>query len=140
MASRKRRRARPHLRSAPSTSSDGEDGDQPPPQRGTQGKGKESRRSAEYSATSQIELRELIASEVESLRSSGDEVDKTSVRLRHKRTAHSRRAENVRCPISRIVFALLPMDSLYFITAGPNLEPEVRFSASHLIRWPHFFQ
>lgn len=126
MASRRRRRARPHLHSASSTSSDGEDG--------TQGKGNESGRPAGYSATPNIELRELIASEVESLRSSGDEADKTGVRLLHKRTAHSRRAENVRCPVSRIFFALLSIDSLYSITAGPHLEPKFKFSASHLIR------
>jgi hypothetical protein len=140
MASRQRRRARPHLRSASSTSSDSEDRSQPPPQRGTKGKSNESRRSAGYSATSQIELRELIASEVESLRSSGEEGDKTSVRLRHKRNARSRRAENVRCPVSRSVFALLTMDLLYFITARTHLKSKVKFSASHLIRWPQYLE
>ncbi|KAF8272456.1 hypothetical protein EI94DRAFT_294182 [Lactarius quietus] len=93
IASRQRRRARPHLRSPSSTSSDSEDGSQPPSQRGALGKSNELTRPAGYSATSQIELRELIASEVESLRSSGEEVDKTSVRLRHKRNTHGRRVE-----------------------------------------------
>ncbi|KAH9049077.1 hypothetical protein EDB84DRAFT_1454023 [Lactarius hengduanensis] len=94
--SRQRRRARPHLRSVSSTSSDSEDGSQPPPQRGTLGKGNELKQPAEYSATSQIELRELIASEVESLRSSGEEIDKTSIRFRHKRISRDRRVENPR--------------------------------------------
>ncbi|KAI9448065.1 hypothetical protein H4582DRAFT_58405 [Lactarius indigo] len=96
IASRQRRRARPHLRNVSSTSSDSEDGGQPPPQRDTLGKSNELKRSVEYSATSQIELRELIASEVESLRSSGEEVDKTSIRFRHKRTSRDRRAETPR--------------------------------------------
>ncbi|KAI9466982.1 hypothetical protein BJY52DRAFT_35310 [Lactarius psammicola] len=96
IASRQRRRARPHLRSVSSTSSDSEDGSQLPPQRGTLGKSNELRRPAEYSATSQIELRELIASEVESLRSSGEEVDKTSIRFRHKRNSRDHRAETPR--------------------------------------------
>jgi len=97
IASRQRRRARPHLRSASSTSSDSEDGSQPPSQRGALGKNNQPRRPVEYSATSQIELRELIASEVESLRSSGEEVDKTSVRFRRK---HDRHVENPRHSLS----------------------------------------
>ncbi|KAH9062732.1 hypothetical protein EDB87DRAFT_257230 [Lactarius vividus] len=108
--SRQRRRARPHLRSVSSTSSDNEDGSQPPPQRGILGKGNELKQPVEYSATSQIELRELIASEVESLRSSGEEVDKTSIRFRHKRNSRDRRVENT------------------------HLGPTVNFSASHIIR------
>ncbi|KAH8999144.1 hypothetical protein EDB92DRAFT_934931 [Lactarius akahatsu] len=75
--SRQRRRARPHLRSVSSTSSDSEDGSRPPPQRGTLGKGNELKQPVEYSATSQIEL-----------------LDKTSIRFRHKRISRDRRAEN----------------------------------------------
>jgi hypothetical protein len=104
MASRQRRRARPHLHSVSSTSSDSEDGNQPPP-RGAQGKSKEPRRPAGYSTAPHIELRELIASEVESLRSSGEEVDKTSIRFRPKRHTAGRGVESVRCPVSRNAFA-----------------------------------
>ncbi|KAH9077211.1 hypothetical protein EDB83DRAFT_1687303 [Lactarius deliciosus] len=78
--SRQRRRARPHLRSVSSTSSDSEDGSQPPPQRGSLGKGSELKQPVEYSATSQIELH------------------KTSIRFRHKRISRDRREENVHTP------------------------------------------
>ena len=139
MASRQRRRARPHLRSVSSTSSDSEDGNQPPPHRGTQGKGKESRRPAGYSTTPQIELRELIASEVESLRSSGEEVDKTSVRFRHKRNAAGG-VESVRCSVSRSACVLLTTGLPYFVTAQTHLEPEVNCSAPHLLRRPQHLE
>ena len=137
IASRQRRRARPHLHSASSTSSDSEDGSQPPPQRGTLGKSNELRRPAEYSATSQIELRELIASEVESLRSNGEEVDRTSIRLRHKRNSHDRRVENVRFPVSDNVFALLTTGLPYFYqshTLGPKStsQPLISLDAPHI--------
>ena len=106
LASRQRRRARPHLRSLSSTPSDSEDEGQQPLQRGMLGKSNDLGRS-EYTASSQIELRELIASEVESLRSSGEEADKASIRFRHKRNSHDRRVDNVCCLVSTSTFVLL---------------------------------
>ncbi|KAI0004984.1 hypothetical protein BJV74DRAFT_880905 [Russula compacta] len=84
--SRRQRRARPHSHSVSQSSPpppEGNDGRQVSPQRDTRGKKKQSRRSVESSVTPHIELQHLIASEVESLKSSVEaDGDNTGIRLR----------------------------------------------------------
>ncbi|KAI0254662.1 hypothetical protein BJV78DRAFT_866940 [Lactifluus subvellereus] len=79
--SRQRRKAKPHARTGPSSSSDSDDGKPSGPRRASQGHRSQFMRSAE--STPNIELQHLIASEVETLGSSAEtEGDNTGIRLR----------------------------------------------------------
>ncbi|KAF8484795.1 hypothetical protein DFH94DRAFT_716122 [Russula ochroleuca] len=92
--SRQRRKTRPNLHTATPSSPSSHEGDDGSrlSQRSTRGKKKPFRRSAESSATPHIDLQQLIASEVESLRSGVEtDGDNSGIRLRRVGESQKRR-------------------------------------------------
>lgn len=91
IASRKRRKARPHLHNASSSSpfpSEEDGGPSSSPHRGTQGKKKQLKRSVEPKDTPYIDLQHLISSE--SLKS-GIEADGDNAGIRQRRVGQSQK-------------------------------------------------
>lgn len=91
-----------HTASPSSSSPEGDDGNRLS-QRGTRGKKKPFRRSAESSATPHIDLQQLIASEVESLKS-GVETDGDNAGIRLRRVGESQKRRDR--PVGNVSYSI----------------------------------